>query len=105
MGRPRGQGPVVPWLWTWEGYYLGINAGYSWGRSNTDAFFNDIANATSFGTNSADGMRGGVFGMQTGYNFSPEGGCGAWKRTCSSRARSPTRSSFVPASPAIRMEQ
>ena len=63
------KGPVVPWLWTWEGYYLGINAGYSWGHSNTDAFFNDIANATTYGTNSADGMRGRVIGMQTGYNF------------------------------------
>jgi len=60
---------TVPWLWTWNGYYLGINAGYGWGHSNTDAFFNDIANATAFGTNSSIGMRGRVFGVQTGYNF------------------------------------
>jgi outer membrane immunogenic protein len=61
--------PAVPWSWTWNGYYLGINAGYSWGRSHTDAFFKDIANATTFGTNASVGMRGRVLGMQTGYNF------------------------------------
>jgi outer membrane immunogenic protein len=59
----------VPWLWTWNGYYLGVNAGYSWGRSNTDAFFNDNTLATTFGTSSVDGVRGRVFGVQTGYNF------------------------------------
>ena len=67
--RPLVAKSLVPWLWTWNGYYLGINAGYSWGRSNTDAFFNDIANATTFGTSSIDGVRGRVFGVQTGYNF------------------------------------
>jgi opacity protein-like surface antigen len=76
--RPASPGPMkgpllvkapLPWLWTWNGYYLDMNAGYSWGRSNTDAFFNDIANATTFGTNSSVGMRGRVFGVQTGYNF------------------------------------
>ncbi len=59
----------VAWLWTWNGYYLGINAGYSWGRSNTDAFFNDNAIGTNFAINSSVGMRGRVFGVQTGYNF------------------------------------
>ena len=32
--RPLVAKSLVPWLWTWNGYYLGINAGYSWGRSN-----------------------------------------------------------------------
>ena len=32
-------------------------------------FFNDIALATTFGTSSIDGVRGRVFGVQTGYNF------------------------------------
>jgi opacity protein-like surface antigen len=64
----------VPWFWTWNGYYLGINAGHSWGRSNTDAFFNDIANVTTFGTNASVGLRGSVLGVQTGYNFQS----GAW---------------------------
>src|SRR6202023_4197290 len=59
----------VAWLWTWNGYYLGINAGSSRGRSNTDAFFNDMAVVTTFGTSSVDGVRGRVFGVQTGYNF------------------------------------
>ena len=67
--RPLVAKSLVPWLWTWNGYYLGINAGYSWGRSNTDAYFNDMASITTFGTSSNDGLKGRVFGMQTGYNF------------------------------------
>src|SRR5581483_10184964 len=27
--------------WTWGGYYLGLNFGYGWGKSHTDAFFDD----------------------------------------------------------------
>ena len=37
-------------LWTWTGYYLGINAGYGWGKSNTDAFFNDNTIPALFAT-------------------------------------------------------
>ncbi|HEY7248518.1 MAG TPA: TonB-dependent receptor [Xanthobacteraceae bacterium] len=59
----------VPWLWTWKGYYLGINAGYGRGTSNTAAFFNDISNATAFTRNATDGLKGKLFGIQTGYNF------------------------------------
>jgi len=64
------KGPVVAVPWTWTGYYLGLNTGYSWGRSSTNAFFSDstIAGA-GFATNEAFGIDGRVFGIQTGYNL------------------------------------
>jgi outer membrane immunogenic protein len=58
-----------PALWTWTGYYLGINAGYSWGRSHTDAIFNDSVVGTAFATSSSFTLDGKVLGLQTGYNF------------------------------------
>jgi opacity protein-like surface antigen len=62
--------PPIPPAWTWTGYYLGINAGYSSGKASTDALFNDstIAGAT-FATSSSYKLQGTVFGVQTGYNL------------------------------------
>jgi outer membrane immunogenic protein len=57
-------------VWSWTGYYLGLNAGYSWGRSATEAFFNDATlPGAAFATADGFGIDGKVFGMQTGYNF------------------------------------
>jgi opacity protein-like surface antigen/outer membrane receptor protein involved in Fe transport len=56
-------------LWTWTGYYLGINTGYSAGKASTDAFFNDNTIPASFATSSSYNLRGRVLGVQTGYNF------------------------------------
>ena len=58
-----------PALWTWTGYYLGLNGGYSWGKSRTDALFNDAFLGTAFATSSSFGIDGKVFGIQTGYDF------------------------------------
>jgi opacity protein-like surface antigen/outer membrane receptor protein involved in Fe transport len=65
----------VPTAWAWTGYYLGINAGYSWGKASTDALFNDstIVGAT-FATSASYKLQGTVFGVQTGYNFA----LGSW---------------------------
>jgi opacity protein-like surface antigen len=62
--------PPLPMLWTWTGYYLGINAGYGFGKASTDAFFNDstIAGA-AFATAASYKPQGTIFGMQTGYNL------------------------------------
>jgi opacity protein-like surface antigen/outer membrane receptor protein involved in Fe transport len=72
--RPLVLKSPVAWLWTWDGYYLGINAGYGFGRSNTDAFFTDNTLGTAYGTNAGDHVKGRMLGLQTGYNFIS----GAW---------------------------
>jgi opacity protein-like surface antigen len=56
--------------WTWEGYYLGLNFGYSWGKSRTDAIFDDtLGGGGTFATGSSFDLNGIVGGAQTGYNW------------------------------------
>src|SRR5690349_22394185 len=31
--------PVVVEVWTWDKFYIGLNGGYSWGRSDTSGAF------------------------------------------------------------------
>jgi len=61
---------VAP-VWNWSGFYVGLNGGYSWGRSSRDLnFFNPVTGAT-FATAAGAGrdLDGGVFGGQIGYNW------------------------------------
>ena len=88
--------------WTWTGYYLGINAGYGWGKSSTDAFFSDSAIPASFATSSTFVLKGEIFGVQTGYNSNSAAGCGASKRTFSSADSATIRCSSARAPSAIR---
>ena len=37
--------PPVIEVWTWDGYYIGANGGYSWGRSKTTASFYNMTRA------------------------------------------------------------
>ncbi len=67
--------PAIVEVWNWTGFYIGGNAGYSWGRSNTDvSFFNTVTGAPivppagSILSNGFD-MNGGIAGGQAGYNW------------------------------------
>lgn len=67
--------PVMVEIWNWTGFYIGGNAGYSWGRSNSDvAYFNSVTGAPiappagSFNSGSFD-MNGAIAGGQVGYNW------------------------------------
>jgi outer membrane immunogenic protein len=57
---------VVDPPFSWTGWYVGGNAGYSWGRSQTDTTY--IANTTQFFSNSFD-MDGWLGGLQIGRNW------------------------------------
>ncbi len=73
--RPYVKAPIVDPVWSWTGFYIGGNAGYSWGRSRSDAtFFNTATGAViappagSIGSSSFD-MNGAIAGAQLGYNW------------------------------------
>jgi iron complex outermembrane recepter protein len=60
--------PIVT-AWSWAGPYLGLNIGYSAGKSKTDAVFSDTTGAALFATGSADNLNGLIGGAQAGYNW------------------------------------
>ena len=66
--------PIVE-VWNWTGFYIGGNAGYSWGRSNTDVSYYNTATGLpivlppgSVTTGGFD-MNGAIAGGQIGYNW------------------------------------
>src|SRR5438132_356201 len=65
----KGPPPLIV-VYNWTGFYIGGNAGYSWGRSRTDVnYFNNTTNLLlATGTSSFD-MNGWVAGGQLGYNW------------------------------------
>jgi iron complex outermembrane recepter protein len=61
--------PIVT-AWSWAGPYLGINVGYSAGKSKTDTVFSDAtAGSALFATGSSDNLNGVIAGFQGGYNW------------------------------------
>src|SRR4051795_1308833 len=63
--------PMMAPAWNWNGFYIGINGGYSWGRSSRDLNFFNPLNAVVIATGTGGGrnMDGGLFGGQIGYNW------------------------------------
>jgi len=67
--------PVIVDPWTWTGVYVGVNAGYSWGRSNTHVdYFNTvtglpIAPPAGSITDVKFNLNGGIAGAQIGANW------------------------------------
>src|SRR5205807_8946281 len=61
--------PVLT-TWSWAGPYLGVNIGYSAGKSKTDAVFSDATlGAPLFATGSSENLNGLIGGVQAGYNW------------------------------------
>nr|WP_166951888.1 outer membrane beta-barrel protein [Pseudochelatococcus lubricantis] len=57
--------PVVAPIFTWTGFYVGVNAGYAWNSNNDDKFYNG-ATYYNGGNNDDGGFTGGG---QIGYNY------------------------------------
>src|SRR5262245_65836876 len=51
------------------GPYLGLNIGYSAGKSKTDAVFSDADSSPLFATGSTENLNGLIGGAQDGYNW------------------------------------
>ncbi|KYG24588.1 membrane protein [Bradyrhizobium sp. AT1] len=73
--RPYVKAPVMDPVWSWTGWYVGVNGGYSWGRSRTDVTYNNSATGAVIVppagsvTSASFDMNGGVAGGQAGYNW------------------------------------
>ncbi len=66
---PVYKAPIVD-PWNWSGVYIGLNAGYSWGRSNTAVTFrNNTTGALLFATNRSFDLDGWIGGGQIGVNW------------------------------------
>jgi len=70
MKAPR-PAPIMEPVWNWNGFYIGINGGYSWGHSSRDLTFFNPLNGVALATGNGGGrdMDGGLFGGQIGYNW------------------------------------
>ena len=67
--------PVMVEVWNWTGFYIGGNAGYSWGRSDSTVnYFNTATGAAIVPppgsiTGARFDMNGAIAGGQVGYNW------------------------------------
>src|ERR1044072_2922636 len=72
--RPPAPAPVMASVWNWNGFYVGINGGYSCGKAGRNiTFINPITGVAivtgGTGTTSDSNMNGGLFGGQIGYSW------------------------------------
>jgi outer membrane immunogenic protein len=67
--------PAMVEVWNWTGFYIGGNAGYSWGRGNSDVTYINTATGLPIVppagsiTNAGYDMNGAIAGGQIGYNW------------------------------------
>src|SRR5262245_51552656 len=55
-------------VYSWTGWYLGVNVGYSWGRSESDFSFANGAGTVAFVGSDAANLNGVIGGGQFGFN-------------------------------------
>src|SRR4051812_49807600 len=54
MKAPR-PAPIMEPVWNWNGFYIGINGGYSWGHSSRDLTFFNPLNGVALATGNGGG--------------------------------------------------
>jgi outer membrane immunogenic protein len=68
--RLRVTATSIPPVVDWTGLYIGLNAGYGFGTSQTDALFSNAGMGTPlFATSTSSRLNGVIGGAQTGYNW------------------------------------
>jgi opacity protein-like surface antigen len=99
--RPYTKAPAMVAVYDWTGFYIGGNAGYSWGRSNSDvSYFNTATGAPIVAP--AGSILGGGFDMngplpavRSVTTGKPAIGCGAWRPICNGRANAEAQRSVA----------
>jgi outer membrane immunogenic protein len=82
--RPYTKAPVLAPVYNWTGFYIGGNAGYSWGKSRTDTTFVNTATGAVIVppagsvTSGNFSMDGAIAGGQIGYNWQTPGSNWVW---------------------------
>jgi outer membrane immunogenic protein len=67
---PYAKAPAMTPAWSWAGAYIGLNAGYSWGNSNTSLSKPDVFEGVPIvGTFPSLKSNGFIGGGQIGYNW------------------------------------
>lgn len=56
-------------FYSWSGFYVGGNAGYSWGLAKTDVTFTDLGDGVPTSSPSTLNLNGFIGGVQAGYNW------------------------------------
>src|SRR5262245_52014724 len=80
MGARPAYAPPPP-AYSWNGWYIGGNIGYSWGQAKNDS----NASATALGVLSGNAISesqkidGVIGGVQTGYNYQSGGWVWGWE--------------------------
>src|SRR5438105_2944995 len=71
LSRPILKAPPAPVaVFNWTGFYIGLNGGYSWGRSRTTGTISNATTGVVLATASNRfNLNGGLFGGQIGYNW------------------------------------
>jgi outer membrane immunogenic protein len=72
---PPPMAPIMAPISYWDGFYIGINGGYSWGKAGRElTFFNPATGIVLIppigsSTTTDSNLNGGLFGGQIGYNW------------------------------------
>jgi outer membrane immunogenic protein len=74
LPRPYYKAPPPIPVWSWSGFYIGVNAGYSFGQNDISQSLASAAVVATSVTNSNITPRGGFGGGQVGFNWQT----GAW---------------------------
>ena len=61
--------PPPPPVWSWTGWYVGGNVGYSWGRDNGPVTFSDPVIGPLYSVNNNTRLDGVIGGLQIGHNW------------------------------------